>query len=315
MQLRTGSFSATSPAGRPGRRVCAARAGKLGGLLGAVLTLAGCGARQPAAVQVSLAGAQIPVELTQSWLQAARPARFSVEQVPPVFLSQHGFENLAAGHCDIACTDRLLTANERRDLFGERSIAGRRVAFYGYAFYVGAGNRLDAIFTRHVRLVMQRRIRDWSELAGDQIPDMQGPIRLIGPPKSTRAGMVLSPLARIWFAEPTWEVLETDAQVVAEVAQDPLAMGFASIGYDGEGVRYLGLRMDRAGPPAFPSIEEIESERYGLAKVVYLYYMEPPAGDVAQVLEYLLSLPGREAIEETKLWAVPAERAAVPVPQ
>ena len=275
--------------------------------------LGGCAAPAPPGVRIALAGAQMPVELVESWLHDSTSRGFAVTQVPPVYLSQHGFDNLAKGACDIACTDRLLT---RRELakFGDREVRGCRVAFYGYALYVNPQNPLDAIFAKHVRLVFQGKIKDWHELAGDQIPDWQGPIALYGPPKGTRAGSVLSPLAKIWFADATWTVVDSDAEIVAKVAEDPYALGFASIGYDHD-VRYLGLRMERTGAPAFPALEAIESEQYGLAKVIYVYFLAPPSPAVQAVVDYLQSDAGRAAIESTDMWAVPAERAAVPPPQ
>jgi ABC-type phosphate transport system substrate-binding protein len=267
----------------------------------------------PPSVQVSLAGAQISVELVESWLHEAKTRGFAVTQVSPVYLSQHGFENLARGECDLACTDRPITARELEP-FGERPVQGRRVAFYGFALYVNPSNPLDAIFSKHVRLIYQKRIKDWAELAGDRIPELQGPISLYGPGKSTRGGMLLSPIANLWFGEPTWQVLDSDAEIVAKVAEDPLALGFASIGYD-EGVRYLGLRLERQSPPVFPSLEAIEAERYGLAKLIYVYYFDPPSPAVQAVLDYLFSDEGRRAIEATDLWSVLPDRAPVPSPQ
>ena len=276
--------------------------------------LSGCAISAPPSARVTLGGAQIPVELVQSWLQDAKPPRFFAEQVAPVYMSQHGFENLARGECDVACTDRPITIRELPQ-FNGKEVHGRRVAFYGYALYVNRENPLDAVFSRHVRLIFQKRVKDWKELAGEDIPQWEGPIKLYGPVKSTRAGMVLSPLANIWFADPTWEVLDSDAEIIAKVAADPFALGFASIGHDGEGVRYLGLRLERRADPSFPSLEEIESERYGLAKLIYVYYTEPVSPAVQSVLDYLFSDEGRVAIEATDLWAVPAARSAVPNPR
>jgi ABC-type phosphate transport system substrate-binding protein len=164
-----------------------------------------------------------------------------------------------------------------------------------------------------LHLVFQRRIKDWSELAGDQIPELKGPISLYGPPKSSRGGSVLCPIANIWFGDPTWQVLDSDDAIVAKVAEDPLGLGFASIGYD-EAARYLGLRLERQSPPVFPSLEAIEAEKYGLAKLIYLYYVDPPNPSVQAALDYLFSDAGRRAIESTDLWAIPADRATVPPP-
>ena len=282
------------------------------GVMGLMLT--GCVTARPPAATVALGGAQIPVELVESWLHDAKSRGFAVTQVSPVYMSQHGFENLARGECDLACTDRddhAARAGEVRRAASWPAGASRSTAMPSTSI---RATRSTPSFREHVRLIFQKRIKDWSELAGDQIPQLQGPISLYGPGKSTRAGMVLSPIANIWFGNPTWEVLDSDADVIAKVAQDPLGLGFASIGYDA-GVRYLGLRLERQSPPSFPSLEEIESERYGLAKLIYLYYVEPPSPAVQAVLSYLFSDEGRAAIEGTDLWSIPPDRAVVSLPQ
>lgn len=270
----------------------------------------GCGTTNSgASIRVTLGGAQIPVEFVESWLHNAKSSHFAPTKASPIYLSQHGFRNLASGECDIACTDRLITPRELKQ-FADRKLQVFRIAFYGYALYVHPDNPLDAIFAKHVRMVFQKRITDWKGLVGEGAPHVDGPIHLYGPPKGTRGGMILSPLAKIWFADATWEILDSDAEIVARVAEDPNALGFAGIGYDDQ-ARYLGLRMKRWAAPAFPSLEEIESERYGLAKLVYVYSLAPSTPEVQAVLDYLLSGEGQTAIESTNLWPIPQDRAAV----
>lgn len=250
--------------------------------------------------------------MVESWLRASQTHGFDVQKLWPLDYSQRGFENLARGACDLACTDRLLSPREREQ-FGDRPVHGYRVAFYGYGLYVHPDNPLDAVFAKHVEMVLQGTITDWSQLAGQAIPDWQGPIRTYGRSKSTRAGMQLSHMARLFVGEPSWTVCESDAEIIAAVASDPYALGFATIGYD-QGVRCLGLRMSRHGEPALPSLEEIEREEYGLAKVIYVYYIEPPSLAVQAAVDYLQSDAGRAAIEATDMWAVQPDRAEVPPP-
>lgn len=271
--------------------------------------MVGCQQDASPRIELSLGGAQIPVELVQSWLHEADSPGFVARQVPLVRYSQDGFKNLALGKCDIACTDRRITTREL-PAFGDTKIVGRRVAFYGYALYVHPDNPLDAIFAKHLEMILQQRITDWQELAGNQIPDLKGPIHVYGLSKSTRAGQQLSHMAQIWFANPSWTVLENDRAIVDRVADDPLSLGFAGIGYD-EGVRYLGLRMTRTGKPAFPSLEEIESEAYGLAKLIYVYYREPASREVELALDYLFGESGQRAIVETDVWPIDRSRSLV----
>lgn len=267
--------------------------------------LSGCQSRTPPPkIELKLAGAQIPVELIESWLESDRDARFVVERVQPVAWSEAGFEHLQRGECDIACTDRRLTEREIGK-YGDRQIVGHRVAFYGYGLYVHPDNPLDSIFARHLKLLFRGQITDWKELG-----PYEGPIRLIGPQKGTRGGYILMRQAKIWFDNPTWETMDSDAEIVAAVASDPLALGFASIGFDGP-ARYLGLRMKRNSQPAFPSLEEIESERYGLAKVIYVYTPADGGAKADAVLDFLYGEKARAKMEPLEIWQIPRERGRI----
>lgn len=273
------------------------------------LFLGGCGSGEKyRGERVRLAGAQIPLELIESWLREAKGPRFATERAGEAVWSQNGFDRLAAGDADIACTDRPIGTQEIEDMKG-RTVEGLRVGFYGYAFYVHASNKLDSIYARHIRYLFQKKITDWKELAGSGV-QMEGPIRLVGPQKATRGGELLKLQANVFFERPTWEALDSDEKIIEAVAADPLALGFASLGLD-QGVRYLGLRMERNAPPAFPSLDEIESDRYGLAKVIYVYYATPPGRNVSTVLDYLFGHDGRAAMEKTGVWPIRRERAAL----
>jgi ABC-type phosphate transport system substrate-binding protein len=285
------------------------RAGSFAGPLFLLLApLSGCmPPRAAPRVEIALAGAHIPVELVESWLRDARRVRFATRRVQ-FYLSQHGFQHLARGTCDLACTDRTPTPDERR-AFGELELEGYRVAFYGFGLYVHPSNPVDSIFARHLSLVLQRKVTNWSELGG---PDL--PIRVLGPRKSTRGGDILARQARIVISDATWDVLPSNTEIVDAVASDPAALGFAAVGLD-QGVRYLGLRMERAGAPAFPSLEEIEEDRYGLAKVIYVYAVAPPNAAARSAIDCLFSEEGQDALRSSEVWPIPRERARVAPPR
>jgi len=269
----------------------------------------GCG-RPPPLLHLRLTGAQIATDLVESWLNDSRTPRFVVERARNPTWSGVGFESLAQGECDLACTDRPIERGELEKFAGQQ-VRGLRVAFYGYALYVHPSNPLDSIFAKHISLVFRREVVDWSELAGHNIPSLSGPINLYGPRKATRGGEVLMRQANVWFADATWRVLDSDEQIIDRVAADPLGLGFASVGYH-ENVRALGIRMRRDGPPAFPSLEEVEDGRYGLAKVIYVYFVSPPAPVVQAAIDYLFSPEGQRAIERTGVWPIARGRADLP---
>ncbi|MBW7906359.1 MAG: substrate-binding domain-containing protein [Phycisphaerae bacterium] len=269
-------------------------------LLGLACVLGGCAAPRGSGTHVvSLAGASVPVELVESWLDRAREPRFVTQRVQ-FFLSRHGFERLRDGACTLACTDRPISDAERRD-FPTPPI-GRRVGFYGYALYVHPSNRVDSIFLGDIRNVFSRKVTNWKELGGDDAP-----IRLVGPRKSTRGGGVLAQEAGIFINDAPWEVCQTNAQIVAAVAADATALGFAEVGFDRD-ARYLGIHLRRSGPPSFPSLEEIEACRYPLAQVIHVYCNDPPSPAAAAAIEYLSSDGARRLMESAGVWPIPQER-------
>lgn len=275
-------------------------------LLAAALTLlAGCGpVRIAKTVRLSMAGAQIPVELISSWAGDAKDYRFRITPVSPIYLSQHGFDALRRGECDVACTDRVIALRELEG-FGDRKLVGYRIAYYGYGLYVNHDNTVDSIFAKHISMMFKKQITDWKQLGGPEIP-----IRLYGPKKGTRGGQLLSRQAGIWFDVPTWEAFDSPEEIVQHVADDPGGLGFAPIGYDHD-TRYLGIRMTRGGPPAWPSIEEIEADKYGFAKLIYVYAFEPLGDDARMLIDYLQSADGVAAIESTRMHAIPPLRAVI----
>ncbi len=281
--------------------------------LAALLSAAGCQTTERTPVYaLTLAGAQISTDLVASWLDMSEQAEFVVTKRWPLRHAQDGFHALATGECDLACVDRR-PGEKERTAFGDQPIGGRRLGIRGLALYVHDQNRLDAIFAGHLRMILRGDVTTWEPLAGDQIPDLTGQIRLYARGKDTLAGMQLAQMAGIFMATPPWTVCESDAEVVARVWEDPAALGFAAIGYDGDGVRYLGLRMERAGDAAFPSLEEIEAERYGLAQVIQVYFAQPPSAAVEAALEYLRSDVARARMAATEVFAIPVERSAFTV--
>lgn len=268
--------------------------------LAALALLAGCtGDQRVGAHTIRLAGSALSVELVESWLQRSPQARFNPQRVQ-FHLASHGFNHLRDGTCDLACTDRPPADAELRAF--TRRIAGRRVGFYAYALYVHPSNPIDSAFARDIGPAFAGK-RGWKDLGGEDAP-----IRLFGPSKSSRGGLILCREARIFMAKAPWQVCERSDEVIAAVASDPTGLGFAEVGHDRD-ARYLGIRMSRNGPPVFPSLEAIEHGDYPLAELVYVYYTEPARPAVMAALDYLFSDAGREALRATRVWPIPIERA------
>lgn len=274
---------------------------------GLLLPALGC-VSVPPTTTIELAGAQIPTEYVQAWLSHDPQRRFNPVQTDARY-SQHGFSALARGECTLACTDRQPSEEEWK-AFGQKHIEGRRVAFYGFGLYVHPQNKLDGIFSGHIKLVMRKNILNWAQLATDDI-GFDGPINVYGPRKATAGGEMLGRAANIIVGEPNWVVCDSDEEIVRRVASDPYGLGLASIGLD-QRVRYLGIREVRTLPPVLPSIEAIEAEKYTLARVIYLYYITPPSPTVQAACEFLQSDQAGALMRSDGVFPIDPSRVRLP---
>ncbi len=277
------------------------RRGLLAGLFGILALAGGCApGREIHAIRLS--GGQIPTDLVDTWLGQCKDPVFRLSRVGPSAFSIDGFERLAAGECDLACVDRPLTPRELADF--PTTPIGRRVGYYGFALYVHPSNPVDSLFAKHLKMILRGQISDWSEIGGDA-----GPIRMLGPQRATRGGRLLLGQAGIFFDKEPWQALQPDTAIVDAVAGDPLALGFAAVGYDGS-ARYLGLRLEREGEAVLPSLEAIEADRYPFAKVIYVYHRADAGANVEEAVRFLFSPAGRAALDRAGISPIPFERSA-----
>ncbi|AUH50147.1 hypothetical protein CXB49_04585 [Chromobacterium sp. ATCC 53434] len=164
------------------------------------------------------------------------------------------------------------------------------------AFVVNRASPLRALSQRQLRDVLTGRIANWRQLDG-----RDAPIRLLGrrEPSPTRQFVVETVLAG---REPSWraETLDSAAQMTAEVARDPLALGYLSLQEAGVGARLTLLTID--GVPF--SRATILSGRYPYAQDLYLVSRDDAALGVGPLLAWLKSPPAQEAIERHQLISV-----------
>jgi phosphate transport system substrate-binding protein len=96
------------------------------------------------------------------------------------------------------------------------------------------------------------------------------------------------------------------ASEVLAVAQDPLAIGYASTGYQTSFVRMVPLA-ERAGARfVMPSEESVKDGSYPLARPLYLYIHKNPKEKlepvVAEFLNFINSRQGQEAVARSNFY-------------
>lgn len=200
-----------------------------------------------------------------------RAQRAGVERV--VQIHAHGsstaFSDLAADRADIGMSSRPVREGDRA-LHPRLSALDRPghevvLALDGLAVIVHPENPLRSLRKAQIREVFSGTIRDWSQLS----PAIRGAIRLHA--RDDRSGTFDSFKALVLDGAglaPQALRYESTEQLAAEVAADPLAIGF--VGLSGvHGVRALAV--SDGGAPLAPSVEDVAVEDYPLSRRLYLY--------------------------------------------
>jgi phosphate transport system substrate-binding protein len=87
-------------------------------------------------------------------------------------------------------------------------------------------------------------------------------------------------------------------EVVELIGNTITAIGYSGMGYATPAVKMLGIST-KAGEPSFlPTVENALNKKYPLARSLQLYTLGEPEGEVKQYINWILSTPGQEILQE-----------------
>ena len=101
--------------------------------------------------------------------------------------------------------------------------------------------------------------------------------------------------------------------LMATLASDPGAIGFANFSYQGPGVKAVALA-DRDGVVGQPILRDIASGRYPLERYLYIYVNRVPGQPLDPLLKefltFILSRDGQSLVQKDHYLPLTAEAAA-----
>jgi phosphate transport system substrate-binding protein len=104
---------------------------------------------------------------------------------------------------------------------------------------------------------------------------------------------------------PGFKGFKQSAEVVAWVAGDPLAIGFAAVNRVKPGVKVLAIAPDKRTAPVALTAENVRAGRYPLDRFLLIYARPPLDPFVREYLRFVLSREGQEIIAADALGYLP----------
>jgi phosphate transport system substrate-binding protein len=237
----------------------------------------GCGPRQrPGAVEDSPTSGRIAVVCApEAHAVLVRERDAFVALYPQASIeirvgtSREAVSALFAATCDAAVITRDLAPEERSAAVqGGLELEGFRFARDALVFLVNPANPVQNVSVPQLRDIYRGAIREWSALAGRGLP-----IHPVVQPVESDVTAFFD--GRVMAGEAIGARVITassDSAVVARVAADPLALGYASMGVESRGVTTLRVSALRGLPTTRPDVETVYAGTYPVTRFFSLYF-------------------------------------------
>lgn len=209
-----------------------------------------------------------------------------------------GITSLINGTVDIANASRAIKAEE----IAEANSQGIEpyeivVADDAIAVIVNPQNPVEQLTIEQVALIYQGLITNWQEVGGEDRP-------IVCLSRETNSGThvyFLETVVRmgdadsmVLFSEETL-LLPSSEGIIAEVRDNPNAIGYDGLGYVTEEVKVLALSQGGADY-ILPSEATVKDGSYPIARQLYMYTNGEPQGVVKDYIDWILSAEAQQYV-------------------
>lgn len=208
--------------------------------------------------------------------------------------SNIGISQLENDNVWIAMSSRKLSEKEKRYLDEKKIEVGEVVVAYDALFIIAnKKNPLNKITSDQLKAIYSGKIKNWKELGGDDAPVVACSRRASSGTKS-------------FFESIALEGSKTDASVrefdnygslLEMVKKEKGSIGFNSLGYINEEVKYLNISLDNG--KTYYDVQDAKNltkENYPLVRPLYLIYQKKAAEKFQPFIDYIQSDSAKSVI-------------------
>src|SRR6266487_6345456 len=172
---------------------------------------------------------------------------------------------------------------------------------------VNPENPVKHLTLKQISDIYSGKISNWSEVGGEDRPI----VRLSRETNSGTHVYFLETVIRLGdskdktlFSMDTL-LLPSSEGIVAEVRQNPNAIGYDGLGYVPKDLKVLAIAKEAGSAYVLPSIATVNDKTYPIARDLYMYTNGEPKGIVKEYLDWILSPEAQQIVAD--LGFVPAK--------
>jgi phosphate transport system substrate-binding protein len=219
-----------------------------------------------------------------------------------------GITAMISNTVDIANASRAIKEEER-----EQALANgvdpieHIVARDAIAVIINPENPIQELTLQQVSDIYSGKFQNWSDLGGDDRPI----VRLSRETNSGTHVYFLESVVRLGDKENTTLfsrdtlLLPSSEGIIAEVRDNPNAIGYDGLGYVTPEVKVVAIARDETSGYVLPSVETVNQNLYAVARDLYMYTNGEPQGLIKEYLLWIHSPDGQKIVKD--LGFVPVE--------
>lgn len=261
-----------------------------------VFALAGCSRSQKA---IQIKGSDTMVNLAQAWAEEFMNRKPNLAVAVTGGGSGTGIAALLNGTTDIAQSSREM---ERKELEAawRRGIKPHKihVANDGITIVVNPANPVSKITEAQLSDIFSGKIKNWKAVGG---ADKE----MVVLSRDRNSGTHVYFLERIVklgdkkskneFA-PAVLMMPSSQAIIAEVSNNPAAIGYVGLGYLTSKEKALAVAKDAQSPYVVSSIKSIISGKYPISRSLLFYINGKPTQDTKALMDFVLSTAGQKIV-------------------
>jgi phosphate transport system substrate-binding protein len=168
------------------------------------------------------------------------------------------------------------------------------------AVIVNPENPVRQLTLKQISDIYSGKINNWSEVGGEDRPI----VRLSRETNSGTHVYFLETVIRLGnskdktlFSMDTL-LLPSSEGIVAEVRQNPNAIGYDGLGYVPKDLKMIAIAKEEGQPYVLPAIETVNDKSYPIARDLYMYTNGQPTGVVKDYLDWILSSEAQKIVAD-----------------
>ncbi|NPV86479.1 MAG: phosphate ABC transporter substrate-binding protein [Anaerolineae bacterium] len=250
---------------------------------------------------ITVKGSDTMVNLALAWAEQYQEIHPEVRLSVTGGGTGTGIAALINGSVDLANASRAIKPEE----FEQAKQAGFMpveftVARDAIAIIVNPANPVSQLTLEQISQIYRGNIKNWKELGGEDRP-------IVSLSRETNSG------THVYFLEtvvrlnnkkdksifsPTTLLLPSSEGIIAEVRDNPNAIGYDGLGYVTPEVKVIAVARDAESPYILPSVETVNEGIYPISRDLYIYTRGKPSGIKQDYLNWIKSAEAQKIVSQ-----------------